>query len=719
MPASEDRSGHTPRASSGGPRGPVRGSQAWAWALLLLFTLFAPRVATASRPVITPGREDEILALLQPHALGEELAPDWTLHSFSIDVATITLWVAGPDERFAQVDLQHPDYAGEGARELPSFGLVVVAEPPGSEAAVAELVATIEGNDDGSFWKREPVYAEDGPSHRWLDGTPRWLREWLSDGLLLLALFTGVLLTLVVHKLRGSEAWMKWALVGIVVAGAVLRLTLSPRVVLAPWPYTRFLVSSKAIYHGPSLALVHPGPVWMTDLILDTTLVFAILAPLAVYVHARYLLDDRRAALIVAGVLAFLPLHMRFSHSDAAFIPSITVSSTLFTLIHVATREPSKWLGWVAVGLVGFVVAVVYMVRPLNIMYFPLLLATAFVHHGVYTVKPPPNKLRVGVAFTIVVLVTAFGGIPWLLAEFGEQVSEGLSLDTLLGALEVVFSPKKNALLNPVFTPPLLTVLAVVGAVDLWRRGKRPLFWFLTLWLFGFLGAHAYVIPASPYMQARYHLHLVVPFMLLVACGIEAALRELADRRATARWLAGRRYPAALAGMVAYVLVSPLIHLHGIRNVEFNDAREFQFVYSLRDQIPANCTVLEYTGRGADSRFGRIGAYIEDQAPRARWISVNIPAPTDGEPALSAEIRELLADPPECLYWYEGLPCYGNKQIEEAKASACDAIEGWLALEEVAHTEFDSVPYDENLAAGLGERTRIPLTVFRAYRRSD
>jgi hypothetical protein len=679
-------------------------------------TLLLPRFAVASQPVIVPGREDEILALLAPHELGAELAPGWTLHSFSIDVATIHLWIAGSDERFARVVLEHPDAGSDGARELPSFALVVAAEPAGSEAALAELIATLERNDTGEFWQRSRVQVENPR------GPPRavliWERvqAWAGDGLLLLVGLTALLLTLVHHKLRGAEPWVKWALLAVVVVGALLRLTLAPTVSLAPWSYSRLLISARLIYAGPGLALAHPGPVWLSETVVTSTLALSLLAPLAVYVHARYLLDDQRAALIVAGLLACLPLHLRFSHSDVAFIPSITVSSTLFTLIHVATRDPSKWLGWLAVALVGPLLGLVYLVRPLNLMYFPLLLATAFVNHGVYSVKPAVNRIRVGIAFSIVTVVTFAGGVPWLLASFGREVSEGASLQTLISAASVLVSPRMNALLHPGFTPTGLTVLACVGARDLWRRGKRPLFWFLVVWLLGFLVAHAYVVPLSPYMQARYHLHLVVPFVLLAACGVEATLRGLAARREQP-WLAGHRYPAVIAALIAYVVASPLIHLHFIRNVAFNDTREWLFVHSLREQIPAQCTVLEYVGDSSDSRMQRVGAYTVHETPQMRWEVYPIPQPTPGEPELPADIRALLEDPPECLYWYEGLPCYGHKATEEDKAPTCELLEGWLVLEEVARTEFDSEIYDENLAWGLGDRERIPLTLYRAHKR--
>jgi hypothetical protein len=688
------------------------------WALLLLLVaLLLPRVVTAARPVIAPGREQEILALFEPHALGDELAPGWTLHSFSIDSATIHVWLVGPDEVHAHVTLDHPDYGPPRAQQLQGFALGIVAQPWGSEAAVAELIASIERNDHGEFWQREVIYAEEPRTYPF-GATGVVLREWATDGLVLLALFTVVLLVLVLHTLRGTAPWMKWALLAIVLGGVLARLTLSPKVALEAWPFSRFLISGRLIFNGPGLAALHPEPVWATDAITTSTLALAMLAPPAVFVHARYLLDDHRAALIAAGIIAVLPMHLRFSYTDVAYIPSITLSAMLFTLTYVATREPSKVLGWFAAVSIGFPLVLVFLLRPLNIMHVGLLMTVPWVNQGIYTEKLAPNWPRVVVAFTIMTLVTVFGGIPWLLEDFGQQVREGLSITTLTSAVGVLFSPRMNALLNFEFTPPGLTVLAVLGSVDLWRRGKRRLFSFLVLWLLGGLVAHAYVVPYSEYMQARYHLHLIVPFLMLAACGLEVALRWLAANRHNKSWLAGRRYPAVIALLIGYVCASPLLHKHFIRNTEFNDAREWLFVHSLREQIPAGCEVVEFVGRDAGSRFQRVGTYVEDGVLGSRWKIHEIPAVEPGEPELSEEIRALLFEPPECLYWYEGLPCLGQKQIEEHKAGACDAIEGFVTLEEVASTSFESRIYDENLGVGLGDLEHIELKLFRAHARA-
>jgi hypothetical protein len=282
----------------------------------------------------------------------------------------------------------------------------------------------------------------------------------------------------------------------------------------------------------------------------------------------------------------------------------------------------------------------------------------------------------------------------------------------------MLFSTRYNVLLNPEFTPPGLTLLAVIGGVDLWRRRRRWLLAFLVMWLLGVLTAHAYVTPGTPYMQARYHLQLLLPFMLLIACGVEAGHRWLLENRER-KWLAGRRSDVVRVSVVAYVLASPLIHSHGIRNVAFNDMREWQFVHDLREQIPAECTILEYTGVRAGARFERVGASIERGVERPRWQVVEMVTPDEGAPEISDEVRALLEDPPECFYWYEGLPCFAYKTREQHKAPACHAIEGFVALEEVARTSFESEPYDDNLAHNLGGVSTIELRVFRASRKQS
>jgi hypothetical protein len=205
-------------------------------------------------------------------------------------------------------------------------------------------------------------------------------------------------------------------------------------------------------------------------------------------------------------------------------------------------------------------------------------------------------------------------------------------------------------------------------------------------------------------MQARYHLHLVVPFVCLAACGVEAAL---------ARVRGHRRERLLTLGLFGYLAASPLIHVGFIRDVAFDDQREWAWVHGLRPAVPEDCTIVEYGGKGAGARFARVGAHVVDGIPRMRWRVVEIPAPDPNDPVLPDEAHALLRDPPQCAYWYEGMPCFGHRPPGAAMAPACEAIHELVELEEVERLELVSRPYDENLARGLREGEWVVLRLLR------
>jgi hypothetical protein len=675
-----------------------------AWLLFTaLLVLLCARPAAAARPVIPPEREDEIQALLLPHRLGDELAPGWVLRSIAIDLATIRVRAVGPDEQLAELTLDHPDYGPPGSRMVKSFALLAIEPPPGSEPALAEIVAAIERNDDGRFWPVHGSIAADGePEIRFSRG----LTGWATDGLLAFAVMAGITGALLWQALRRAARWISWTLLGVVVLGTLLRLGLTPEATLEPWPYTRFMVVARLVYEGPALSLLHPGPVPMTSVVTTTVLACALVAPITVFLMARQLLASDRAAVVCAGIVAVLPLHIRFSHGDVSSIPSLTIAALAFAMVQAAARERSPAWPIAMLVLLPVVVLPTFLLRPLNILYAPLLLAMVLVDRGIRTDHPPVTTRRIVAIAVVLAALTIELGIPHLLREFGREVREGLSLGTVASAFRVLLSFEYNSLLNPRFTPPGLTALALFGVFDLVRRRRWRLVLCLAGWLLASLATHAYVVPKSPFMQARYHLHLVVPFVCLAACGIEALRFRLRGHR---------RERLFALGLLGYLAASPAIHAGFIRDVDFNDQREWAWVHELRPSIPLGCTIVEHGSRGSGARFARVGAYVADGMPRWRFRVVETHEPDEGEPTLSEAVRELLLHPPQCTYWYEGLPCFGNRSPGTAIAPACEAVHELARLEEIERLEFTSRPYDENLARELGESERVVLRLFRVH----
>ncbi|MCA9663036.1 MAG: hypothetical protein KC486_32175, partial [Myxococcales bacterium] len=539
----------------------------------------------------------------------------------------------------------------------------------------------------------------------------------LRDGVRGALALVATLLALLARALRGREESGSGSgsararivdagiLAGIVAVGVALRQLLAPVAGLTAWPYARIPWPAQRVYEGPLVALLHPEPLWLSETIVSATFALAVLAPAAVFLHARYLLAERRAALVAAALVAVLPLHIRFASSDVVFVASITLSSLTFALLHSAARERSARASLASLLLLAPPLALTFLVRPLNILFAPLLVAALWIDEGSGSeAKPPVGRRRKLALIAVVVAVTLGVGIPALVGGYATQVRDGLDLATLGRALAVLVSPRDNALLNPSMSPPALALLAVAGAWSLWRRGRRRLLLFLGGWLLLFLAAHAYVVPRDPLMQARYHLHLVVPFVLLASVG-GLALLDLA--RARGRWPA----QAALAIAGLSVAAAPAIHAAFIADVDRNEITEWRWVHDLRETIPAGCTIVEYAPEGISPRFARVGAYAESLAARARWRVI----PYRDAAALEAPpLRDLLRAPPACLYVYEGLPCAAFKPRGAAIAPACAALRDALDLEELGREERRSRSYDENLTGTLEPGDPVVYRLLRA-----
>jgi hypothetical protein len=125
-------------------------------------------------------------------------------------------------------------------------------------------------------------------------------------------------------------------------------------------------------------------------------------------------------------------------------------------------------------------------------------------------------------------------------------------------------------------------------------------------------------------------------------------------------------------------------------------------VHALRPTIPAGCTIVEYAGEGAGARFARVGAHVVDGMPRNPWTIVELPIDEHELRALSS-----------CAYYYEGLPCFGQRPPGAALAPPCAAMHELATLHEVDRLELVSRPYDENLGRSLADGETAVLRLFR------
>jgi len=642
------------------------------FALVACVLVVATGAAAQDVPVIESGRDAEVQALFAPHALGDEIEGARFM-SIAIDVDRITLGVDRGEVRWEAV-LRHPEHPEAGARETASFA-ITSAEDPALEA----LLGALEDNDEGRFWRTRAAPPDAMRSQARFD----YARSWLRDGVVWTALLVLLAFGLAMH---GLERRALWTLIGIVAVGVALRLWLSPEALLGAWPFSRTKLMQRAVWEGPALRMLSQGRVFPEIGVLQSVgLVFACVTPVAVFAHARHLLGDVRPALFAAAVVAVLPVHLRFSRSEVAFVPSLVLSSLLFALAHASVKASRG----ARLGLLSVIVpvsALACTARPLNILFLPVLAAALLLLGDDERGEGWRNPKR----WAPLLVATVAGGaaaVMELRSDYAREVAEGASFDTVVRGLQVIFDVEDDTLLNPWITPPLLLLVVAFGA---WRSERRRV-----VLLFGWLGlffvTHAYVVPVSPAMQARYHLHLVVPFAFLVALGVDALWR----RRRILAWAA-----------IGYAATSPFVHREFVQDLGFNDLREQVFLARALPEVPDGCTVLEYNRRDVDLRVRRFASELRDGRHRRRLVVWNV----RGEGALREEVATLLDTPPECLYWYRGLTCQGESGDAELVAE-CRAMERRGTV--VAEDRFETRRYDANQSAGIDGGEIVELSLHR------
>lgn len=645
------------------------------WLAAVALSVIWPAPASAEVPIIKAGREQEVLALFAPYQLGQEVTPGWRLWNVNIRQTSIVVELHSQSEppEVLALTLRHPVPKLDSAfTTTKNFQLSYGGSPPeaGLPAANA-LVEAIRKNDTERFWHdTTPSFVE----------LPKLL-IWLTDPLLLLALVVGLVVGLfAADVLRAPKPLGRWALLA-ALTGVLLRLWLSPVAALEAWPFSRAPTYVSSLLESPLLtARSHERPFYFTELIYRVNFIAGLVGPMVVFIHARRMLGSYRVATLAAWLLAVWPSHIRFAHTDGTLIATLVMSSLGFALVHDALKHPRAVWRWASVLLLPLVLIPSLELRALNLIY-PALFAVV----ALWLVPGVPRARR-GYVTCVIAAFTLSISLPKFLNQYGEQVSEISYWALPLQAGHALTSYQHNTLIRLEMTPPVATLLAMMGLV--WMlQVRRRLALFLAGWLLIFFITSSVVLPPEPLMQARYHLHLVVPFILLASIGLD----ELYQRR------------AQLAKLAAVVLVlSPLLHLRFIRYTALNLPTEHRFTHSLRPQVPEGCTVLEYVGPHlGEVRWKRVGERFVHGELGSAYTSVALEPGQDVDAAL-ASLREQ-----PCARIYLGLQCYVDGTPESPTCTALRKHAGRT----VSELTIPSHIYDHSVAPQDPTRKHVTFSL--------
>ncbi len=652
--------------------------------LLLLPVAFAD---DGGRPVILRGRESAVEHLFDPYKDGQEVAPGWRLGDIHIQKSAIEvdLHGEGADAKLQLLPLQ--DAKPDSLRSQ-SFATLLVG-PAAANDAAKRLSAAIAQNDRGGFWS-QPSTPPAPPPSVWSQ-----VRRLLTDAVLFTALAIIGLFLHLRSALRPLPRQATWLLIAIVVGGTVLRALISVPIIMNGWPYMRIVPAVRIMADGiifPWILRVTGTHIAVFDAMFHFDFLVACLTPAAIFAHARYVLGDWRSAMAAAALMAVLPLHIRFSHADTELILTLGLSSLSFLALYASMRAERARDRWLARPVLLIAGITSYFVRPEAVALAGVDMGAILLTAGV-GIPLRRRLVAAGIVFASAIYLFASQG-----NAFFDRVQDAGEHNIFLIGIQSIVDPQLNPIIDPWITPPLLLALMFIG---LWRllaerlRGKAL---YLTGWLVGMF--FVYYVHGIPAMQARYHLSLATPFVLLAAASTPWILSW---QRAWLRWL-----------VILGVLASPILHLNFERDVDYTELHEFQFVRAAAKQVPDGCTVVEYAPTRdpqhqqthLHGRWDAVGRDINENGMTQRW------------PIVDAEdwLQNPPAEMPKCVYYYDGLTCRSHRPVDLPLAPMCTAFRA-MSRETVASATLPFRFYDR-LHAGpfnptamikrKAERQRIP-----------
>lgn len=560
--------------------------------------------------------------------------------------------------------------------------------PPAARAPEPRASPPVARTPDPSLPPPPPPFA---PSRPWTRGdTAKLFDHDPTLGFLAALVF---LLALTARQLRRDPWPVAAGLAAVVAFGVWTRVHLAVAAPMNAHPFSRLIPQAVDLLRGPVMSWLgarYRLTVHLTDFQAWFNLALSSLMPLVFFTHARLLLGDARKALAAAALMAALPMHVRFAKSDVIFVLSLVNSSLTFATIYGALSDPSR--AWraacsVALPLLSFAT---YLARPENYAF-------ALLDLGALTLYLRADVPRRRVAFAALAIASAAGYAVAvdLLARYRQNVAEGLSLQTLVRAWEIATDPGYNTLVNPHMTPPVIPALALVGGAALWRAGERRKAALLAAWLATFFVVNSYARAPTVLMQARYHLNLVSPLLMLAAAALPAVERLPRPAR---------------AALAAWLLLSPWIHRGFVRDVDYTEAQEYFFLRRHRDLLGPRCAVLEL-GPAVDIPEGRYTLGL--RAPR---VSAALRGGVYGEavgvqlgafpPGGGPDAREgfalsdaFVAAPLPCTYYYESAACTTHGPPSGGLAPACEEAHRRFRLELVGEARHAFRALDDVIVA--------------------
>ena len=208
---------------------------------------------------------------------------------------------------------------------------------------------------------------------------------------------------------------------------------------------------ARQVEASPLLWLFGPtgdGELYRMDLMFWVHTGLAMVTPIVVFTHARHLFDSAGAALAAALIIALLPMDLRFSRSEVAFIPSIALSSLTFACIYSCIKERSRIIAGAALVVFVILASSTFTVRPLNIIFLPLFLVTM-----IWLADGDTSAIRKWVVGGVLLIVGVAVIKNTLMVNYAQDLSDGTAWATLEDGFLGLFEVGTNTLINPTITP--------------------------------------------------------------------------------------------------------------------------------------------------------------------------------------------------------------------------------------------------------------------------